>query len=138
VNVRAGEYAQVGLFSLVRVFDCRSLTGGHPVEHQGTGCASRSILSYEDTLRLSLEEVENSLTSYEREREQRVQLDKAVASNRRSVELARELYRAGLSDFLSVLEAEKALYTSENELAQSEAAVATNLVALYKALGGGW
>jgi outer membrane protein TolC len=78
------------------------------------------------------------LTSYEREREQRVQLDKAVASNRRSVELARELYRAGLSDFLSVLEAEKALYTSENELAQSEAAVATNLVALYKALGGGW
>jgi NodT family efflux transporter outer membrane factor (OMF) lipoprotein len=98
----------------------------------------QAILSYEDTLRRSLEEVENSLTSYEREREQRVQFEKAVASNRRSVELARELYRAGLSDFLSVLEAEKALYTSEDELAQSEAAGATNLVALYKALGGGW
>lgn len=139
VNVRAGEYAQVGLFSLVRVFDCRSLTGGIRSNIRAQDARlDQAILSYEDTLRLSLEEVENSLTSYEREREQRVQRDKAVASNRRSVELARELYRAGLSDFLSVLEAEKALYTSENELAQSEAAVATNLVALYKALGGGW
>ena len=82
--------------------------------------------------------MENSLTSYEREREQRAQLEKAVASNRRSVELSRELYLAGLSDFLSVLEAQNALYNSENQLAQSEAAVAINLVALYKALGGGW
>jgi outer membrane protein, multidrug efflux system len=98
----------------------------------------QAILLYEDTLRRSLEEVENSLTSYEREREQRAQLEKAVASNRRSVELSRELYVAGLSDFLSVLEAQKALYASENQLAQSEAAVAINLVAVYKALGGGW
>ncbi|MGH9846693.1 MAG: TolC family protein, partial [Blastocatellia bacterium] len=98
----------------------------------------QAILLYEDTLRHSLEEVENSLTSYEREREQRAQLEKAVASNRRSVELSRELYIAGLSDFLSVLEAQNALYASENQLAQSEAAVAINLVALYKALGGGW
>jgi outer membrane protein TolC len=93
---------------------------------------------YEDTLRRSLEEVENSLTSYEREREQRVQLEKAIASNRRSVELSKELYIAGLSDFLSVLEAQNALYNSENQLAQSDAAVSINLVALYKALGGGW
>src|SRR6266852_4340518 len=98
----------------------------------------QAILLYEDTVRRSLEEVENSLTSYEREREQRTQLEKAVASNRRSVELSRELYTAGLSDFLSVLAAQNALYDSENQLAQSEAAVAINLVALYKALGGGW
>ena len=98
----------------------------------------QSILLYEDTLRRSLEEVENSLTSYEREREQRTKLQKAVASNQRAVELAKELYTAGLSDFLSVLEAEKELYKSEDGLAQSEARVSTNLVALYKALGGGW
>jgi NodT family efflux transporter outer membrane factor (OMF) lipoprotein len=98
----------------------------------------QAILLYEDTLRRSLEEVENSLTSYEREREQRVQLEKAIASNRRSVELSKELYIAGLSDFLSVLEAQNALYNSENQLAQSDAAVSINLVALYKALGGGW
>jgi NodT family efflux transporter outer membrane factor (OMF) lipoprotein len=99
---------------------------------------NQAILSYEDTLRRSLEDVENSLTSYRREREQREQLAKAVASNRRSVELARQLYKAGLSDFLSVLEAQNALYASEGELARSETAVGINLVALYKALGGGW
>jgi NodT family efflux transporter outer membrane factor (OMF) lipoprotein len=98
----------------------------------------QAILLYEDTIRRSLEDVENSLTSYEREREQRAKLQQAVSSNRRSVELAKELYTAGLSDFLSVLEAEEELYKNEDELAGSEANVSTNLVALYKALGGGW
>ena len=98
----------------------------------------QSILIYEDTVRHSFEEVENSLTAYEREREQRTKLEEAVASNRRAVNLSKELYTAGLSDFLSVLEAEKSLYASEDELAQSDARVSTNLVALYKALGGGW
>jgi len=98
----------------------------------------QAILVYEDTLRHSFEDVENSLTSYQREREQRAKLEQAAASNRRAVELAKELYTAGLSDFLSVLEAEKSLYASEDELARSQAAVSINLVALYKALGGGW
>lgn len=78
------------------------------------------------------------MTSYEREHKQRALLAKAVASNRRSVELSKELYTAGLSDFLSVLEAQNALYISENQLAQRDAAVAVNLVAVYKALRGGW
>jgi len=98
----------------------------------------QAILQYEETVRESFAEVENSLTSYQREREQRAKFQQAFATNRRAVELARELYTAGLSDFLSVLEAEKELYRSEDELAQSEARVSTNLVALYKALGGGW
>jgi len=98
----------------------------------------QAILIYEDTVRHSFEEVENSLTAYERERQQQTKLAQAVASNRRAVDLSKELYTAGLSDFLSVLEAQKSLYASEDELARSEARVSTNLVALYKALGGGW
>lgn len=78
------------------------------------------------------------MTSYEREHKQRALLAKAVASNRRSVEFSKELYTAGLSDFLWVLEAQNALYIGENQLAQSDAAVAVNLVAVYKALRGGW
>jgi outer membrane protein TolC len=54
------------------------------------------------------------------------------------VDLSRELYTAGLADFLSVLEAQNALYANEDELAESQAAVVLNLVSLYKALGGGW
>jgi NodT family efflux transporter outer membrane factor (OMF) lipoprotein len=98
----------------------------------------QAILIYENTLRTSFEEVESSLTSYQREREQRAQLAKAVENNRRAVELSKELYTAGLADFLSVLEAQRALYFSENQLAESDGAVAVKLVALYKALGGGW
>jgi outer membrane protein, multidrug efflux system len=98
----------------------------------------QTILVYENTLRTSFEEVESSLTSYQREREQRAQLAKAVDNNQRAVELSKELYTAGLADFLSVLEAQRALYFSENQLAESDAAVAVKLVALYKALGGGW
>ena len=65
-------------------------------------------------------------------------MEDAVSSSRRAVDLSRELYTAGLADFLSVLEAQNALYANEDELAESEAAAVLDLVALYKALGGGW
>ena len=54
------------------------------------------------------------------------------------MELAQVQYRAGLTDFLSVLDAQRELYSTEEQLAQSQTAVTTNLIALYKALGGGW
>jgi len=52
--------------------------------------------------------------------------------------MANELYVRGLNDFLNVLDTQRSLYAAENDLAQSEATMASNLVALYKALGGGW
>jgi outer membrane protein TolC len=61
-----------------------------------------------------------------------------VAANRRAVDLAEKLYTEGLTDFINVLQAQQALFSTEDALVQSTAAVSTNLVALYKALGGGW
>jgi multidrug efflux system outer membrane protein len=61
-----------------------------------------------------------------------------VVNNRKAVELAMTLYLAGKSDFLNVLIAQRSLFTSEDALAQSTRTVDTNLIALYKALGGGW
>jgi outer membrane protein TolC len=52
--------------------------------------------------------------------------------------MATELYTRGLIPFLDVLDAQRSLYAAENDLTQSEAIMASNLVALYKALGGGW
>jgi outer membrane protein TolC len=52
--------------------------------------------------------------------------------------MAQELYLSGLNSFLNVLDAQRSLYSSENDIARSEATMAANLVALYKALGGGW
>ena len=59
-------------------------------------------------------------------------------NNRKAVELATPLYLAGKSDFLNVLIAQRSLFTTEDALAQSTRTVDTNLIALYKALGGGW
>ncbi|MBU1405940.1 MAG: TolC family protein, partial [Proteobacteria bacterium] len=68
----------------------------------------------------------------------RKSMAQAVAANRTAVELATALYTAGQNDFLAVLDAQRSLYTAEDSLAQSSRTMSTNLVALFKALGGGW
>lgn len=97
-----------------------------------------ALLRYEQTILTALEEVENALVGYSQEQARRQALSNAVEANRRAVTQATELYSKGLADFLTVLDAQRALLTAESQLAQSEATVATQLVALYKALGGGW
>jgi outer membrane protein TolC len=54
------------------------------------------------------------------------------------VTLTNELYMRGLIDFLNVLDSQRSLYISQFQLVQSQQNVTLNLVALYKALGGGW
>jgi outer membrane protein TolC len=98
----------------------------------------QALRQYEKTILTALEDVENSLVSYGKEQTRYRSLSEALAANRRAVEMANELYTRGLVDFLNVLETQRSLYSSESDLAQSEAAMASNLVALYKALGGGW
>ena len=65
-------------------------------------------------------------------------LNDAVAHSQLAVDLATEQYKAGLVDFLSVLDAQRDLYANEDQLVQSQTSVTTNLVGLYRALGGGW
>jgi len=93
---------------------------------------------YEGVMLTALEEVENALAAYAREQERREKLSAAADASRTAVELARELYTRGLSDFLSVLDAQRAQFAAEDALAVSRTAVVTDAVALYKALGGGW
>jgi outer membrane protein TolC len=62
----------------------------------------------------------------------------AVEESRQATALSNELYTRGLSDFLSVLDAQRQQLAAEDDLARSDTAVVTNLVALYKSLGGGW
>jgi multidrug efflux system outer membrane protein len=98
----------------------------------------QALANYERTVLTSLEDVENALTAYDREQSRRQSLADAVSSNQRAVNLSQQLYERGLGDFLDVLTAQQALFSSQDQLARSEAQVSANLVALYKALGGGW
>jgi len=98
----------------------------------------QTFLSYQSTVLLAFKEVEDTLIAYRKEQERRKALEKAVAANRLAVQLANERYLKGLTSFLDVLTSQSALYQAQSDLASSESRLASNLVALYKALGGGW
>jgi len=96
-----------------------------------------SLSRYEKTVLLSLEEVENALVVLSREKRRAESLEVAVQANDEALKLARELYRAGAESYLAILDAESALFTARDELAQSRINRAIGFVSLYKALGGG-
>jgi NodT family efflux transporter outer membrane factor (OMF) lipoprotein len=97
-----------------------------------------TVIAYQKTVLAAFQEVENALIAYTKEQERRTALVDAVTANRRAVDLSTRLYTEGLTDFLNVLIAQRLLFDSEDALVQSTRNLSTDLVALYKALGGGW
>jgi outer membrane protein TolC len=96
------------------------------------------LLAYQQTLLTAFREVEDALVAYQKEQDRRRALQEAVKANELAVKLAEERYLRGLTAFLNVLETQRSLYLSQSNLVASNARVSTSLVALYKALGGGW
>jgi outer membrane protein TolC len=103
-----------------------------------TAKQKQKLINYEKTVLAALEETENALTRFAREQERVKELKDAVRSARKSEDLATGNYKAGLVDFINVLNAQKAALNYQEELALSKSAVTSNLISLYKALGGGW
>jgi len=97
-----------------------------------------AALTYQRTVLSALHEVDNALTSYDAEQRRRNRLEQAVRENRRAVKLAQDRYAQGVADFLSVLTAEQNLLSADQQLTDSVTNVSTDLVQIYKALGGGW
>jgi outer membrane protein, multidrug efflux system len=103
-----------------------------------TALQEQAFARYESAVLTALEEVENSLRAYAEEQKRRVALQQASASAQQAAKLAQNKYEAGIIDFNEVLDAQRSQLSFEDQLAQSEGTVTTNLIALYKALGGGW
>ncbi|CAG0959729.1 Outer membrane protein OprM [Phycisphaerales bacterium] len=118
-----------------RLFDRRAI---HQRIAAADARAEQALIAYDQTMLTSLEEVENALTGLVEEQARWKRLDEAVTASRRAVNLANERYRSGIGDFLTVLVNQRELYDREDQLVQSEASVTRNVIALYKALGGGW
>ena len=118
-----------------RVFDAGAVRRSISVQ---SALQEQALHRYEATVLTALEEVENALTAYAREQVRRSSLRTAADAARQAERLARQQYEAGLVDFSEVLIAQQSLLSLEDDLARSEGAVTTNLVRLYKALGGGW
>jgi multidrug efflux system outer membrane protein len=99
---------------------------------------AQALTTYKQTVLTALQEVQSAMVAYAREQRRRGALINAVAANQRSVELATNRFNNGATDFLSVQVAEGSLFSSQDALVQSNRDVATDAVAIYKALGGGW
>jgi NodT family efflux transporter outer membrane factor (OMF) lipoprotein len=98
----------------------------------------QALLQYETAVLNALEEVENALVACAQEQRRRDNLREAMKAAQAAAELAQYKYQAGLTDFSNVLDAERSLLSFQDQLQQSDGTVTSNVIRLYKALGGGW
>jgi multidrug efflux system outer membrane protein len=118
-----------------RIFDAGRIFSNIRLQ---TANRQESVLQYRSTILKALQEVEDAIVNYATEQTRRTHLHEALDQNRQALWLARQQYDHGLVSFLNVLDAERTVFSSEDDLEQSDQTVTTDLVALYKALGGGW
>jgi len=96
------------------------------------------FIAYRAAVLTALEDVENALVSLSQERVRVGKLASSAKSYGEAARLETTLFKAGEASLLDVLDAERSLYTAEDNLLQSRVLVATQYIALNKALGGGW
>jgi NodT family efflux transporter outer membrane factor (OMF) lipoprotein len=98
----------------------------------------QTLVQYHHTVLKAAQEVEDGLAGYLRSLEAVEFAQKAAAGAKRSVELSVAQYREGAVDFQRVVDAQRSLLEEQNSVARAQSSIATNRIALYKALGGGW
>jgi multidrug efflux system outer membrane protein len=111
------------------------------VRAEVAGSRARSdaaLAGYEQTVLRALEETEDALITHARARDSLKDAADAAAASRTAAHIARTRFEGGMVDFLDVLDAERTQLAAEDSLARSRTDAATSLIALYKALGGGW
>lgn len=131
----AARYFGVGPSIDLPVFDA----GQRRANVRLSGVQARSAaLAYAQTVLVALHEVDDAITAYDQERARRDALEAARDQSQAALDLAQVRYRAGAVSFRDVLEAQGRLQAAELTLAASTGATSEDLVALYRALGGGW
>jgi len=98
----------------------------------------QAIVNYQNTVLTAAREVEDALIAFLKAQEATVANRRSVSAAEDAVRLSFIRYREGAEDFQRVVDSERALLQQKNRLAQTRSDIATNLIALYKALGGGW
>jgi NodT family efflux transporter outer membrane factor (OMF) lipoprotein len=97
-----------------------------------------SLAHFQSTVLNALEDVESAIATYREELERRDGLARAAASAQRAADMLREQYASGLVDFLAVLDANRSLFSLQDQLAVSQSRVVSDLIHVYRSLGGGW
>ncbi|WP_231646974.1 efflux transporter outer membrane subunit [Ralstonia syzygii subsp. celebesensis] len=97
-----------------------------------------AAIAYQQTVLRAWHEVDDALGAYASELKRHEQLQRALTQNQTALDVAQRAYQQGTADFTSVLVARRSLLTSHAELIDCATASALSVVALYRALGGGW
>ena len=97
-----------------------------------------AAILFQKTVLRAWKEVDDALTAYREAQRRRTDIARSVTENRAALQAARQRYSEGAIDFLNVISTQAQLLQSENDLADSDTQIATDLVNLYRALGGGW
>jgi len=93
---------------------------------------------YQDTVLRAARELDDAAVAFAKGRVQIDLLNQAVTAARRSLDIATVQYREGLVDFERVLDSQRTLFTQQDRLVSNRGNVSQSLIALYKAMGGGW
>ncbi len=129
------RYWNIGPRVSWRVFDAGAVRRTIDIQ---SAIQEQYLVTYEQTVLAALEEVKTAMSAYVEDREKQDRLIAAAKAARRAETLAREYYLSGMADFTNVLEAQRAVLTFEDQVAESKGTAAADLIRLYKALGGGW
>ncbi len=106
--------------------------------HASRANADAALAAYQKTVLAALQEAESALVIYARAQSRTATLKEAAAASDKAARLAHQRYESGLTDFLNVLDAERDALNAETSLTASRTETATDLIAVYKALGGAW
>lgn len=133
-NLAARTYLLGGAVS-VPIFQGGKLVDTLHLRHEQQ---KEAVIAYDKAVLSAFSDVDDTLTDYEKEQERRTLLREAVVANELAFDLAQQRYTQGIATYLDVLNAQQNVLTSQSSYQNSTAAVSTDLVALYLALGGGW
>ena len=100
--------------------------------------AAEAALSYRKTVLNALQEVEDGLSALDEDARRIAALQQTVGADQRAVEVQLDAYGHGVISYITVLTLQLQMIQARQQLAEAMLAQSTDLVKLYKALGGGW
>ncbi len=98
----------------------------------------QAMVRYEASVLAAQEDVENAITAFTQEQLRYRSLNESAAAAKRAADIAKTRYEAGATNFLTVLDAQRTLLAAQDRRSASQGEIVSNLIRLYKSLGGGW
>jgi NodT family efflux transporter outer membrane factor (OMF) lipoprotein len=125
----------VGPSISIPIFEGGQLRGTLALRESGQ---REAAIFFQKTVLRAWKEVDDALTAYREAQRRRADVARSVTENQAALQAARQRYSEGAIDFLNIIATQAQLLQSENDLSDSDTQIATSLVSLYRALGGGW